>query len=52
MTGAELKTFAKTVHDDAIIEVREGTYGRFQSTFVLRSVLVCTHELRQESSDT
>ena len=42
MTGKDLKTFAATVADHAVIEVRERTYLDWSTAFILRAVLDCS----------
>lgn len=39
MTGKELKEFAATVPDGAVIEVRERSYGAFEPQFEIRATL-------------
>lgn len=39
MNGKELKAFAAKCSDEATIEVRERSYGDYQDTFSIRSVL-------------
>ena len=37
MTGKQLKDFAAQVHDDAVIEVREKTYGQWERQFEMQA---------------
>ena len=40
MTGKQLKEFAAQVHDDAVIEVREKTYGNWEREFEMQAPYV------------
>lgn len=40
MTGKQLKEFAAQVHDDAIIEVREKSYGAWERQFEMQAPYV------------
>ena len=37
MTGRQLKDFAAQVHDDAVIEVREKSYGAWEREFEMQA---------------
>lgn len=40
MTGKQLKDFAAQVHDDAVIEVREKSYGQWEREFEMQAPYV------------
>lgn len=40
MTGKELKAFAAEVHDEAMIEVRNGGYGNWEREFQMQAPYV------------
>ena len=49
MTGKELKAFAETVHDEAIVGIRTSSYGEYVETFEMAAVLRYTAKQVVES---
>lgn len=41
MTGKEFKAFAEKISDDAVVRVREGSYGTFVEKFEIQASLEC-----------
>lgn len=50
MTGKELKAFAATVHDDAIISVKEKGGYRYEELFRIKAYLSMEIESTEELS--
>lgn len=40
MTGKSLKQFANSLPDEAVVEVRERSYGEYDSRFQIRAIMV------------
>lgn len=50
MTGKELKEFAATVPDGAVVAVRERSYGSYEPRFEMQAVLTLTCSKQEEES--
>ncbi len=50
MTGKELKEFASTVPDDAVVAVRERGYGAYEPRFEMQAVLTFVTAKKEEES--
>ena len=45
MTGKQIKAFAAKCNDDAVVEVRERSYGAYADNFEIRAIIAISAEI-------